>query len=375
MADEDLDLGERDDLDERDFPPGERLIHTQSYDLSINTLKEQWDDGILLIPEFQREYVWDNAKASRLIESLLLNIPIPVLFFAETPEAKYQIVDGHQRVYSVIRYLENQFPLSGLRIQSEFKGLRFHKLPEREQRFLRTRAMRAIIISADSSPSMKFEVFERLNTGGLALNAQEVRHALNIGRFSRLLSSLETDPEFRRCLNISKPRKRMVDQELILRFFALRDRLPQYRTPLVRFLNDYMRANRNPSDERIVEKGDLFHETMQLINTVMNVSAFRVTDTTGRPTERVINRAVFEAQAIAFSICDGDEARARAQYLRRSLASLFSDSNYDELIRRATGDRARTLGRVRDTVEAFRSAGVSVDLSLLGNVTFPPRNQ
>src|SRR5713101_1155740 len=169
MADEDLDLGERDDLDERDFPPGERLIHTQSYDLSINTLKEQWDDGILLIPEFQREYVWDNAKASRLIESLLLNIPIPVLFFAETPEAKYQIVDGHQRVYSVIRYLENQFPLSGLRIQSEFKGLRFHKLPEREQRFLRTRAMRAIIISADSSPSMKFEVFERLNTGGLAL--------------------------------------------------------------------------------------------------------------------------------------------------------------------------------------------------------------
>lgn len=375
MADEDLDLGERDDSGQDDFPPGERLIHTQAYDLSINTLKEQWDDGTLLIPEFQREYVWDNAKASRLIESLLLNIPIPVLFFAETPEAKYQVVDGHQRIYSVVRYLENQFALSGLRIQSEFKGLRFHQLPEREQRFLRTRVMRAIIIGADSSPSMKFEVFERLNTGGLALNAQEVRHALNIGRFSGLLSSLETDPEFRRCLNIPRPRKRMVDQELILRFFALRDRLSQYRTPLVRFLNEYMRDNRNPSDDWIAEKQGLFRSTMQLINNVMAVSAFRVTDTVGRPTERVINRAVFEAQTIVFSICNRDEAQARGQYLRQSLASLFSDSDYDQLIRRATGDRTRTLGRVRDTVEAFQSAGVNVDLGLLGDVTFPPRHQ
>lgn len=375
MAEEDLDLGERDDSDQHDFPPQERLIHTQAYDLSINTLKEQWGDGTLLIPDFQREYVWDNAKASRLIESLLLNIPIPVLFFAETPDANYQIVDGHQRVYSVIRYLENQFPLIGLRIQAEFKGLRFHQLPEREQRFLRTRVMRAIIIGADSSPSMKFEVFERLNTGGLALNAQEVRHALNIGKFSNLLSSLESDPAFRRCLNITKPRKRMVDQELILRFFALRDRLPQYRTPLVHFLNDYMRDHRDPSDDWISEKQDLFRQTMQLINNVMDAAAFRVTDGAGRPAERVINRAVYEAQAVVFSICDGDEAQARAQYLRRSLAALFSDGYYDELIRRATGDRARTLGRVRDTVEAFNAAGVGVDLSQLGSVIFPPKRQ
>jgi hypothetical protein len=125
VRDEDLDLGERDDTEQAEFPPSERLIHTQAYDLSINTLKEQWDDGILQIPDFQREYVWDNAKASRLIESLLLNIPIPVLFFAETADAKYQVVDGHQRIKSVVRYLENEFPLSGLRIQAEFKGLRF----------------------------------------------------------------------------------------------------------------------------------------------------------------------------------------------------------------------------------------------------------
>jgi hypothetical protein len=75
----DQDLGERDHEEEVDYPPSERTIHTQGYDLSVNTLKEQWDDHILVLPEFQREYVWDNAKASRLIESLLLNIPIPPL--------------------------------------------------------------------------------------------------------------------------------------------------------------------------------------------------------------------------------------------------------------------------------------------------------
>jgi Protein of unknown function DUF262 len=375
MPEEDLDLGERDDTEEDEFPPSDRLIHTQAYDLSINTLKEQWDDGTLIIPDFQREYVWDNAKASRLIESLLLNIPIPVLFFAETPDAKYQIVDGHQRVYTVVRYLDNQYPLSGLRIQAELRGLRFHQLPDREQRFLRTRVMRAIIIGADSSPSMKFEVFERLNTGGLSLNAQEVRHGLNMGAFSDLLSELQHNQFFRDSLGIPKPRKRMVDQELILRFFALRDRLPQYRTPLVRFLNEYMQDNRTPSQEWISEKRAQFISTMQLISRVMPGTAFRVTDSSGRSPERVINRALFEAQAVVFSVCDEGQAASSASALRMSLASLFGDGAFDELIRRATGDRFRTLGRIRDTAAAFESAGVRVDLERLGPVTFPARQR
>jgi hypothetical protein len=377
MADEDLDLGERDDTntDEDEFPPADRKIHTQAYDLSLNTLKEQWDDQTLIIPDFQREYVWDNAKASRLIESLLLNIPIPVLFFAETLDAKYQVVDGHQRVYTVVRYLDNQFPLSGLRIQGELRGLRFHQLPEREQRFLRTRVMRAIIIGADSSPSMKFEVFERLNTGGLSLNAQEVRHGLNMGAFSDLLAELQNDPGYRRSLNITKPRKRMVDQELILRFFALRDRLPQYRTPLVRFLNEYMQDNRSPGEKWISEKRDLFTSTMGLISEVMPGTAFRVTDTSGRSPERAINRALFEAQTVVFSVCDEDQARSKASELRMNIASLFEDSDFNELIQRATGDRFRTLGRIRDTAAAFDTAGVPVDLKLLGAVTFPARQR
>jgi hypothetical protein len=373
LNDDDQELGERDNAEPSDFPPGDRKIHTQSYDLSLNTLKEQWDDKTLIIPDFQREYVWDNAKASRLIESLLLNIPIPVLFFSETPAAHYEIVDGHQRVFSVVRYLDNQFPLSGLRIQEELKGLRFHKLPEREQRFLRTRTMRAIVINVDSSPTMKFEVFERLNTGGLALNAQEIRNAISSGELNNLLRELEATKAFMNCLGVRKPRKRMVDRELVLRFFALRDRLPSYRTPLVRFLNDYMRDNRNPDPSWLDDHRRMFTDTMEVISQVLGPSAFRVTDADGTPTERVINRAVFEAQSTVFSIADRERTLERREELRRGLGALFGDETFDDSIRFATGDRARTLSRIRDVAEVFESAGVSVDLTLLGEVNFPSR--
>ena len=369
--DESDSLGERDDTEENEFPPSERHIHTQAYDLSINTLKEQWDDKLLIIPDFQRGYVWDSAKNSRLIESLLLNIPVPAIFFAETSDATYQIVDGHQRVRSIVRYLNNEFPLGGLRIQSEFRGKRFHQLPIREQRFLKTRVIRAIIIGVDSSDSMKFEVFERLNTGGLALNAQEIRHGLNFGSLMNLLDELSHNDAFRTCIGTSQPRKRMVDEELILRFFALRHDLKTYRPPLLRVLNEFAKANANRESKWLNEQRAVFETTMGLISDVMGPASFRVLDLNGTPTERVVNRALFEAQAISFSVCDQEEARNRASTLRRSIALLFGEEEFDDSIRRATGDRTRTLRRLAMTLRAFAKAGVRFDRQFFAGVKFP----
>ena len=160
--DADQDLGEMEGEEDFLFPPAERKVVTQPLDLSVQTLTEQWNNKVLLLPDIQREYVWDNAKASRLIESLLLNIPIPVLYFAETHDAKYEIFDGHQRVRSIVNYLSDVFALSGLAVLREYRGKRFSQLPEREQRFLKMRTLRTILISIDSHPNMKFEIYERL---------------------------------------------------------------------------------------------------------------------------------------------------------------------------------------------------------------------
>ena len=247
----DQDLGEMDTEEDFAFPPAERRVITQPLDLSVQTLDEQWRNKQLVLPEIQREYVWDNGKASRLIESLLLNIPIPVLYFAETEEAKYEIFDGHQRVLSIVNFLGGVYALTGLAVLREYRGMRFLELPEREQRFLKMRTLRTILISIDSHPTMKFEIYERLNTGSISLNAQELRNSIYRGSFNKLLHSLANNHSFRSLIGTKSPRKRMVDEEAILRFFAMRAKIGTYRTPLKKFLNDYMSEMRNASDELV----------------------------------------------------------------------------------------------------------------------------
>ena len=349
-----------------DFPPPERKISTQPYDLSVQTLMEQWEEKTLKIPEIQREYVWDNGRASRLIESLILNIPIPPVYFSETKDATFEVIDGHQRVRSIARYLNNEFGLSGLRVLDEFKGVRFFKLPAREQRFLKSRSLRAVVISYDSHPSMKFEVFERLNTGGISLNAQELRNSIYRGTFNRELKELVKDQNYRECIGTTMPRRRMVDEELILRFFALRELLPKYRPPLKRKLNDYMDKNKNPREEWLDERRGVFRDTMAEMAVVLGNQSFRLIDSqgnplrdkNGKPLPRGVNRALFDAQALAFSWANKPfPPGARAAVVRR-ISDALGEERTQDAVGLATGDRKRIIDRVMAMVYALRESGI-----------------
>lgn len=349
-----------------DFPPPERKINTQPYDLSVRTLIEQWEENTLSIPEIQREYVWDNGRASRLIESLILNIPVPPLYFSETKDAKFEVIDGHQRIKSVVRYIDNQFVLSGLRVLGEFKGMRFHRLPDREQRFLKSRSLRAVVISHDSHSSMKFEVFERLNTGGISLNAQEVRNSIYRGTFNQELKTLVTNAHFRQCIGTIKPRRRMVDEQLALRFFALRELLPTYRPPLKRKLNDYMDTNRNPSEAWLDERREVFESTMAEISSVLQRQSFRLIDgegnplrdKDGKPLPRGVNRALFDAQALAFSWATKPFPPQSIPEVVGRISNALGNERTLDAVSLATGDRKRIVDRVMAMVLALREAGI-----------------
>jgi hypothetical protein len=354
------DLGESDSEEPYDSPPGERKVITQPVDLSVQTLIEQWESKLLILPEIQREYVWDNGKASRLIESLLLSIPIPVLYFAETPEATYEIIDGHQRVRSIARFIANEFPLSGLNVLPEFRGLRFHQLPPREQRFLKMRTLRAIIISVDSHPTMKFEVFERLNTGSISLNAQELRNSIYRGSLNKLLRELAKSDRFRAVIGTKNPRPRMVDEELILRFFALRVGLGSYRPPLKKVLNDFMNENRNADEEERTRLKEMFELTVRRVEGILSNAAFRVTDASGKRVENAVNRALFDSQMLACSWISAEPSSSEQGEAKKALAALHQDESFRDAIQRATGDRSRTLTRLRAAVAALRGAGVEV---------------
>ena len=215
---------------------------------------------------------------------------------------------------------------------------------------------------------MKFEVFERLNTGGLDLNAQEIRNTIYSGILNNTLKVLEQNPDFRHCLGTVKPRKRMVDRELALRFLALSDQFDTYRPPLVRFLNEYMKENRNPDDAWLDERVERFNRTASTLREILGTSSFRVIDRAGTPIEKNINRALFDAQALVFSVAEPSSARAHRSEVISALGALFKDATFQDAIRRATGDRARTIERTRDVAKALADCGVSLRLSDLGKL-------
>jgi hypothetical protein len=158
------------------------------------------------------------------------------------------------------------------------------------------------------------------------------------------------------------PRRRMVDEELVLRFFALSAGLGTYRTPLKRFLNDFMAASRNAEPVEIGRLRTKFTETTAVVNRLLGQAAFRITDTTGRSIEPAVNRALFDAQMLACSWIAEDVGEIDIVRVRRSLAGLFGDELFMDAIQRATGDRARTLKRIRETVSALQSGGVRLQL-------------
>ena len=366
-----VDLGESDVSDDYEFPPRDRRITTQPYDLSIQTLSEQWEQKTLVIPEMQREYVWDNGRASRLVESLLLNIPVPPVYFAERSDAVFEIVDGHQRVRSIVRYLNNEFALTGVQILTEYSKNRFHQLPSKEQRFLKTRSLRAVVIGAESHPNMKFEVFERLNTGGIALNPQELRNSLFRGPLNDLLHELTKEcGAFRSVIGTKRPRRRMIDQELVLRWLAFRDSLSNYRPPLKRFLNDYMRAHQEAETQWLRVRAEHFADTMQRIDETLGPRAFRLfgedgkwlRDGEGRPLPRGVIRALFDAQGTAFAWTDDPQLNDLSQEVVRAISHELAMDDLQDAVRRATGDRSRIRLRIARIVRALKTSGVAVNV-------------
>ena len=329
--------------------------------MSVNTLIEQWNDSTFILPDIQREYVWTNSKASRLIESLLLNVPIPVLYLAEAPEDLYEVIDGHQRIKSVARFLNNEFRLSGLQVlgSATHRGKRYHQLPAADQRRIKTRVIRAIIITDESHPTMKFEVFERLNVGATALTAQEIRNSTCRGQFMNLVKTeLVDDLNFRNCIGTKLPRRRMVDEELIIRALAVRSRVESYRPPLPRFLNNYSHDMNKANSEALAEEARIFKLAASNVYNIFGANAFRLTYEDGSLVDRAINRGLAEVQLVTLSYADAAQVDKRRDALMQVLGELHQDPKFLDFIQRAIVDRSRTVGRMQAYRQACQRAGL-----------------
>ncbi|TXH67099.1 MAG: DUF262 domain-containing protein, partial [Thiothrix sp.] len=263
--------------------PDARPVASQTQDWTISTLRDKYERGQLnLQPHYQRQYVWQLKPElpSRLIESLLLNIPIPPLYFIRLStganKGKSEVVDGQQRLTTLIKFIKNEFKLEKLQKLSSLNGKCFRELPEQDQEKILDASIRSIIIDSGENQDLQYEIFERLNRGAMALNEQEIRNCVYRGNFCDLLAELENDANWRKVKGTSSPEGRFAEREMILRFFAFSNRLDSYKGNLKRFLNDYMGDYAPKDPAQVTELGASFRQTMQNVHTVFGEHAGRL---------------------------------------------------------------------------------------------------
>jgi len=346
--------------------PPEREFFASPYDPPVKSLIQEIKDQELIVrPSFQRAFVWDAVRQSRFVESILLNIPIPNLFFAEDEDKTKVVVDGQQRLTALQHFQENRFRLKGLEALSALNGKLFEDLTDRQRRIFNNRTLRCLVISAKSDSEIRFQVFERLNQGGMPLNAQEVRHCVYRGELNDLLHQLVKDENWLSALGKSEPNPRMTDCELVLRYLSFRGNGAAYTTPLKSFLNSYVRDNRHLSAAEKAELGAAFASTVRKVLGVFGANSFRratVSDS-GAIWDRSLNRAVFDCQMLIFEHVDERWLLDNANSVEKAFLALFADPEFTDAVSRATADVARLRARLTKIVEMFANLGVTVDAS------------
>ena len=230
-----------------------RKVDFDTYDIIVQQLITMVESGAIdVAPAYQRHFRWDNLKRSHLIESVFLGVPVPSLFMAANRDATWELVDGVQRLSTLVEYvgtaaargkLDLTEPLvpEGLQKLSELNGLRFDELPKSLQLHFNSRPIKVITLSDKSDMIVRFDLFERLNTGGVALTNQEIRACIYRGPFDSFLEKMARSAAFGSVVRLTETQERDgTREECVLRFFAFLHRYKAFEHSVVEFLNTYM---------------------------------------------------------------------------------------------------------------------------------------
>lgn len=327
-----------------------RDVVTQPYDLVVESLIEQIaKKTVVLRPSFQRGYVWPNPTASKLIESIILNVPIPPCYLSQNDDFELDVIDGQQRLASIQRFVDNQFSLSSLAVTRELNGMRFHQLPTKVQRQIKTHTIRCVVVTNKSHPDVKFDIFERLNSNTMSLNAQELRNCIYRGTLNDLLTSIAKRANWLTILGRKRPDKRMRGEETVLRYFAFQTLgLDTYKTPLKNWLNDAAKLGRHYSEEEIAA-----HDARWELMLATSSNWFEPDECFRRPTSKAINKSLFDLVSHSASLMKVEDSEQHRDRFRDTYFVLLENQEFEDLISRAVDHKKRTLRRFEIWNESF----------------------
>lgn len=335
----DLEIIEGDEADEEAYVTYDIASYPADYTLSV--LGHMWADGDIIVPAFQRKFVWTIKQSSMLIESLLMGLPVPQAFFYVDNNNRSLVIDGLQRVMSIVYYFsgffgeetyqgkKTVFRLTGLSEKSPYAGKRFEDLSEQDQRKLKNSVLRVINVKQlgpKNDDTSAYHIFERLNTGGTPLTEQEIRHCVYHGELVELLSALNKDKNWREVLGKTAYDKHQKDVELILRVMAVATRSDKYEKPMKEFLNKTMAHYRNAQAEEVKAFAQAFPVVCKALIESVGRKTFN-------PKGRINASALDSVMGTLIAIADRIPKDLGERY-----KALFQDSEFSDTLSVSTSD-------------------------------------
>jgi hypothetical protein len=315
---------------------------------SVELLAGKMKDDEFVVPKYQREYTWEPDRKSRFIESLIMGLPIPFLFFWEMPDGRLEIVDGSQRLRAIQEFVHGEFRLGELEGLTLLSGFKFSELPVGRRRKINNRSIRGIVLNEHADEQARFDLFDRINTGSKIANTAEVRRGALTGPFMDLITELAEDHEFVDLAPVSangvKERQR---EELVTRFFAYGDGLDGYRDRPSEFLFNYVKSMNEKAigEPEILNKyKKCFNSTMQFIKWEFPYGFRKSPKGTATP------RARFEAIAIGSKKALDDAPGL----IKNKVVEEKDWLNSPEFIKVTGSDGANAVARLRERIDFVR---------------------
>jgi hypothetical protein len=354
----------------------ERTVRTQSIEYDLETLVKKISIGtIKLEPGYQRRHRWKLETSSRLIESLILNIPIPLIYLSadvdvdiETEEARYSIIDGQQRLTAICEFFKNMYALKGLTCLDLLNEYYYKDLPAFLIRRLEERTIKCLRIDSTLDSNVKIDIFERLNSGSVILEPQELRNAVCMGPFNELCKSLSQDANFRKLLQINETKleknskvKKMEDVELVLRFYALMDdKYIQFKKSkgyrFRDFLTDQLDKGNEMDEKALDDFAHAFLETMREIIKNFGPIAFAKYEFGNNKlkNQSKFNAAVYDSLAISVYSEIISKHRNISPDMKEKFHNLFKDEKFHDSVSGSILDSAKITYRIDEARKVFR---------------------
>lgn len=330
-------------------------------DFDVYGLNRRLQEDEIVIPKFQRNYIWPLRKASRFIESLLIGLPVPGIFLTkDLATQNFIVIDGQQRLKTIQYFCAGVFnPSSGqssqqpfklTKVQSQFEGMTYGDLKPRDRKKFDNALIHATVVKQDSPASddtSVYHIFDRINSEGMRLTHQEIRCALYQGKLIDEIAAINEEPVWRRIFGDKNMRQR--DHELILRFFAFLKSENPYKAPMSEFLTKFLASHRNPDGVFLKECRDMFLRTMELFEKALETSVFRPAGP--------FNAAVFDSMAVGLAKrLDASSHPPDPAMIKETYHCLLQDSDYMDAVSTGTSHVQSVDVRMDKATQGFASS-------------------